>query len=684
MINDEERQDTFEAQISEAAEHIGTSIESAREQTEVTGADEAAVGYEDGFTMKTVIGALFIGFIMMPGAMYMGLVAGQGLGPAAQWVTIVLFAEVARRSFKPLQRAEIYTLFYVAGGIAGAGGGAPGLSGGPFGGFVWWQYFVQSPQTQHVASQIPTWVVPHAGSPALIHRTFLDTAWLIPIGLLLMGEVLGRLNWIGGGYVLFRLTSDIERLPFPMAPIAAAGATALSEAGSKEESWRWQVFSVGTVIGLLFGSLYLFIPVVTGVMFSKPLMLLPIPFLDLTLNTEKLLPATPVSLVLDLGVVLTGFVIPFPIVVGSFIGAAVFQLFGNPILHSLGLLPTWKEGMSFITTSLSNTLDFWLSAGIGIGFAVGLIGLASVIHSAIKNKSKETKDRDRRILATPAGRGDFPMWVGLGMWLIATLGYITISRILVPGFPFLIILGFGLLWTPLISYVNARMVGLTGQTVSFPFLQQAVYIASGYKKVDIWFAPIPMNDLGTTAQRFREMELAKTRFTSIYKAELLMFPIILLASFLFWQFFWHTSQIPSAQYPFINRFWPLEANLRSIWLTANQSGEHNFLLKALKPWVIVGGSAATLVLYGICLAVGIPLLMFYGIIGGMQGNINGALPMFLGAMLGRHYFAKRFGPGRWTMYAPVLLAGFSCGVGLTGMAGIALALIAKSINYLPF
>ncbi|MCC6485144.1 MAG: hypothetical protein IT209_09895, partial [Armatimonadetes bacterium] len=400
MINDEERQDTFEAQISEAAEHIGTSIESAREQTEVTGADEAAVGYEDGFTMKTVIGALFIGFIMMPGAMYMGLVAGQGLGPAAQWVTIVLFAEVARRSFKPLQRAEIYTLFYVAGGIAGAGGGAPGLSGGPFGGFVWWQYFVQSPQTQHVASQIPTWVVPHAGSPALIHRTFLDTAWLIPIGLLLMGEVLGRLNWIGGGYVLFRLTSDIERLPFPMAPIAAAGATALSEAGSKEESWRWQVFSVGTVIGLLFGSLYLFIPVVTGVMFSKPLMLLPIPFLDLTLNTEKLLPATPVSLVLDLGVVLTGFVIPFPIVVGSFIGAAVFQLFGNPILHSLGLLPTWKEGMSFITTSLSNTLDFWLSAGIGIGFAVGLIGLASVIHSAIKNKSKETKDRDRRILAT--------------------------------------------------------------------------------------------------------------------------------------------------------------------------------------------------------------------------------------------------------------------------------------------
>ncbi len=47
---------------------------------------------------------------MMPGAMYLGLVAGSGLGPAAQWVTVVLFAELARRSFQPLKRQELYML----------------------------------------------------------------------------------------------------------------------------------------------------------------------------------------------------------------------------------------------------------------------------------------------------------------------------------------------------------------------------------------------------------------------------------------------------------------------------------------------------------------------------------------------------------------------------------------------
>ena len=37
----------------------------------------------DGFSMRTVVGALFVALVMMPGAIYMGLVAGQSLGAAA-------------------------------------------------------------------------------------------------------------------------------------------------------------------------------------------------------------------------------------------------------------------------------------------------------------------------------------------------------------------------------------------------------------------------------------------------------------------------------------------------------------------------------------------------------------------------------------------------------------------------
>src|SRR2546425_3549115 len=138
------------------------------------------VQFEDGFTVKTVIGAFFVGFVMLPGALYLGLVAGEGLGPAAEWVTIVLFAEVMRRSSLPMKRQEIYILYYVAAMLSSVLLADRGISGGPFGHLIWLQYFRQAPQAGLVAREIPSWAVPPAGSAALIHRSFLDTAWLIP------------------------------------------------------------------------------------------------------------------------------------------------------------------------------------------------------------------------------------------------------------------------------------------------------------------------------------------------------------------------------------------------------------------------------------------------------------------------------------------------------------------------
>ena len=53
-------------------------------QSEPSAADVLERGpYEDGFSMRTVVGALFVAIVMMPGSIYLGLVAGATLGPAA-------------------------------------------------------------------------------------------------------------------------------------------------------------------------------------------------------------------------------------------------------------------------------------------------------------------------------------------------------------------------------------------------------------------------------------------------------------------------------------------------------------------------------------------------------------------------------------------------------------------------
>ena len=86
--------------------------------------------FQEGFTIRTVIGAIFIALFMLPGGIYLGLVAGAGVGGAAEYVAIVLFSEEARRSYQPLRKQEIYILYYVCAGLVSAVNLGIGLGGG--------------------------------------------------------------------------------------------------------------------------------------------------------------------------------------------------------------------------------------------------------------------------------------------------------------------------------------------------------------------------------------------------------------------------------------------------------------------------------------------------------------------------------------------------------------------------
>lgn len=646
--------------------------------------------FEEGFTGKVMIGTLFVCLFMLPGAIYLGLVAGQSLGAAAQWVTIVLFSEVARRSFMPLKRQEIYCLFYMAGALTVTGFTVlPGVSGGPFGGLIGMQFLMQSPAMHAVAEKLPHWIAPHLGSTAYTNRSLLDKDWYLPllwspVPILIFTQILDRMKWMGLGYLLFRVTSDIERLPFPMASVAASGATALAEASTKEESWRWRVFSAGTVIGLIFGFFYLAIPIFTGVVFSKPIQLLPIPFFDFTNNVERILPTSLVGYNPDLGALLIGFVLPYSVVKGSVIGSVLSQIVANPILHHYGMFPNWVSGSPAIQTKISVDVDFWMSFGIGTQIAVALIGIGSVLFMVIRSRGQAETAQRGSLAKVPKGRGDFPWYAALGVWLLATLGYVVMNHQLIPAFPIWIIAFFGLVWTPIYSYVSARMLALTGQSIDFPFVNQLVVLGTHYTQPDIWFAPLPLNNYGAQAQKFREIELTGTKFSSILKLEMFMLPLVLIFSLVYWGFLWYTNDIPSVQFPYAQKFWPQYAVTQAIWTQINSVGGAKWALHVIKPDLIGIGGASGLALYGLTKLLGQPVSFFYGFIAGMSNYPHNTIPTFVGAWLGKKVFARSFGQERWQLYAPVLLAGFSCGTGLIGMCAIALALISKTVSYLPF
>lgn len=665
--------------------------------------------YEDGFSSRTVVGALFVAFVMMPGSIYMGLVAGQSLGAAAEWVTIILFAEMARRSFANLRRQEVFVLFYVASGIAAVTMAHLALAGGPFAATIWNQYLLQAPETSALADKIPNWVVPPASSAAIQHRNLAHVDWwwsqskgiLAPCTLIAVGYLLGRMGFFGLGYLVFRLTSDVERLPFPLAPIAAEGATALAESterdtdgGRRKRSWRWNVFSVGACLGIVFGCVYVLLPVVSGLFLSKPIMMLPIPFVDFTANVEHILPASLVSVSFDAALFLVGMVLPFRLVSGTFVSVVLTGVIGGPILLKLGAFKHWRPGNGLLVNQMVLSFDFWMSVSVGLAGTVLVIGLWNMAKMFLQHaKARRAGEAPHQDVPQEPGeppyrtpsreRGDFPTWVAVLLAVVSISGFCLLCKVLVPNFPLWIVVLFGFIWTPLHSYISGRLIGITGRGVGTPFLKETAFILSGYKDIDIWFAPIPLQDYGGVATRFRELELTRTRFTSLIKAEFLMFPIVFVSSFIFWWFFWHLNQIPSSSFPFAARLWPVAARQAYLIFTANSS-ESPLLLQALNPTTIGGACVVGLAVYGLMGLAGLPVIFFYGLLGGVGAPLHAGLSMFLGALLGRYYFERKFGQETWRRYVPVVAAGFSCGMGLAGMAAVSMSLIMQCAKRLPF
>lgn len=680
-----------EAPKAEQAEEGGQWFAERRTDLETT-------EFREGFTLRTVLGALFVAAIMMPGAIYMGLLAGQNVGPAGQWTTIILFTEIARRSYTVLSRQEIFMIYYMAGTVNNWTYGLL-LVGGAFAWLIWAQYLVQSPVAQSlgIARQIPTWYAPPLGSEAYLKRTFLHPDWVAPILIMLATTAFQRMQFVGLGYFLFRTTSDVERLPFPLAPVIAQGATALAEVSAEKESWRWPVFSVGAMVGLVYGLFYIAVPAISSGFLADPLTLIPIPFIDLMRNTEDVFPAGRIAIGTEIGAIVWGFVLPFPVVAGQFI-ASMFTNFifapilyrwsYNPATHTSSIFPTWAKGMSLIQSEMSLSFDLFLSIGIGIGLAIAAIGICSVASLSLRARVRRAQGLTTRGYGeVPAGRGDYPVTAALGIWLLSTAGYVTLWRVLVPDFPLGFLLLLVVLWTPLISYTSARMWGLAGRWLDIPYVTQATFVLSRYEGVSIWFAPVPVTDFGYAAQVFREVELTGTRMRSVVKAEIFLFALWVVASFVYWSFFWRASEIPSSDYPYAQTFWPLHAFYQCLWATATLPGrgeEASFLIDALKFKVIGYAGVGALALYLGLVALRVPTLWFYGVATGFTNSTWWLVPTFTGAMLGRYYFSRRFGRRRWVQYAPLLAAGYTCGLGLIGMTAIGLTIIFKSVRSLPF
>jgi hypothetical protein len=654
---------------------------------------ETPSAYARGFTWTTVVGALFCGLLMFPGAIYLGLLSGLGMNAAATWVTVIVFSELTRRAMKAMSKQEMVILLMVAGAMIG---GSAIIPGGPFGQLIWRQYLVTSDAVKDAGlfGRFPGWYAPPPDSPAIVGRSFLHSAWAVPVALMVFMTVIGFVKQWTLGYALFRLTSDVEKLPFPMAPVGAQGCTALAEGERDERTWRWTVFSVGTMLGLAYGTIQVGIPAVSSAFLQKPITVVPIPWFELTRVTQSALPATATGIILDLGLVLMGFVMPFWAVVGSAFAVGLSFVL-NPVLYHAGVLTSWRPGMDTINTQIANNIDFYFSTNIGVALGIAAASIFQTVRQ-LRRSLREVRERRRAaapgaaaasLWETPAGRGDWPLRGCIAGYVVAAGALVAVCKWLVPSFPLFFLVVFAFVYTPLASYLDARITGIAGQHVTIPFVREGFILLSGARGVTPWLAPIPIENYGGMAQNLRTLELTGTRFTSKLKAWCLTTPLVFVLSFVFWSFLWKDGPIPSDLYPYAQKMWDLQAKSTMIMWTATTGGEGAVTLfeRAFHPHLVGVGFAFSTGVFALLSSLGWPTMLVYGMARGLgQGLPHGLVLELAGAIVARFYLHRRFGKKPFLQMAPVLLAGYFVGTGLVGMAAVAFRLIRSAISQAPF
>jgi len=160
---------------------------------------------------------------------------------------------------------------------------------------------------------------------------------------------------------------------------------------------------------------------------------------------------------------------------------------------------------------------------------------------------------------------------------------------------------------------------------------------------------------------------------------------VIISSIIFSQYFWRLAPIPSAQYPYTNKMFEIAARQQALMQssTLGEGGGQQFY-QAIKWRYIFGGTGIGVIAFSALAWFGAPVMFSYGLVRGLgTGIASGMFPQLLGALVGRYYFEKRFGL-KWREYAPVLLAGYSCGLGLVSMFSLGCLLISKAVFQLPY
>jgi hypothetical protein len=155
-----------------------------------------------------------------------------------------------------------------------------------------------------------------------------------------------------------------------------------------------------------------------------------------------------------------------------------------------------------------------------------------------------------------------------------------------------------------------------------------------------------------------------------------------VAGLFYWSYVWGLGPIPSDQFPYAQEMWPYFAKNAALWASALGEG-NNQVMEAINGWVILGSAAVFSLVFGILALVGAPLAYYFGVVSGVGQFPHIAIAMLIGLGV-RWLVSRRLGAENLRRYAPVMMAGFTAGFGISGMLVVAVVLMKSAVSAIAY
>jgi len=507
-------------------------------------------------------------------------------------------------------------------------------------------------------------------------RTFIHPDWLLPLLIVnIQSGLFYYLVELSLAMMVSYLYVEVERLPFPLAVIDASIVATLAE----REPTSMRLFTLSIFPGLVWGAILYLLPSLTGVI------LVPLPWLDLTPWTSKWVPGALLGLATDLSAYVSGLFIPFHVAAYMLAASLAVWAVGNHLALTTfrGFFPEWAreyfQGMSLSQAYSRSLLRVWIIPQIAFAYASVVVVLVFTGRTIVKAFSS------LRARSASSAVQYFSLKKAIAMYLVGALGSVALFHLLVPSFPLWIAFTLSVVVSFFNAVISTRSIGETGYSVSIPFEWYTVVYLSGYKGVEAWiFQPVigglPSLEGGAPywAYMVKVAYLTQTKPSDVFKA--LVFNIILynIFSFVWTEFFWRIAPIPSSAYPYAVAAWPAALVNAVVWITGEVG---------VKPWLFTHSFAGmTALLLGGELAARFLHVPFssMGVLIGATSIPPFAIPVFTGALMNRYVIPRLIGRERWEKYKAVVVAGIVTGQGIATGIGIALMLISKATWIKPW